>query len=209
MTRQRATTTTDVVAAAARVFQSKGYRNSTIDDICLEAGISRPTVYKYIESKAWLLDQMVALVTEELGERLEELQNGPLPPREKIRQLVRLHIESATSKRVYYNIVFGEQQELSERSLAAFRGWSHTVSREFALLIDAYLGREPLEPRVVATTVLANLALTMLTGLFRWYDPDGPATPDDVAEQVLVMLSGPLPGIDSAGADIACVADRS
>jgi len=204
MARQRATTTADVVDAAARVFQSKGYRNSTIDDICLEAGISRPTVYKYIESKAWLLDQMVALVTEELGERLQELQNGPLSPREKIRQVVRLHIESATSKRVYYNIVFGEQQELSEHSLDTFRSWSHTVSHEFALLIDAYLGSESLEPRV-ATTVLANLALTMLTGLFRWYDPDGPVTPDDVAEQVLVMLSGPLPGLDSTKTGIGCL----
>ena len=208
MARQRATTTADVVAAAARVFQSKGYRNSTIDDICLEAGISRPTVYKYIESKAWLLDQMVALVTEELGERLQELQSGPLSPREKIRQVVRLHIESATSKRVYYTTVFGEQPELSEQSLTAFRRWSHAVSNEFALLIDDYFSSESLEPKG-DTRVLANLVLTMLTGLFRWYDPDGPAKPDDVAEQVLVMLSGPLPGIDSTAADIEYVADRN
>ena len=52
MARQRATTTADIIEAAARVFQTKGYRSSTIDDICLEAGISRPTIYKYIESKA-------------------------------------------------------------------------------------------------------------------------------------------------------------
>ncbi|UUZ44780.1 helix-turn-helix domain-containing protein [Janibacter limosus] len=51
MARQRVTTTSDVVEAAAHVFARKGYRSSTIDDICLEAGVSRPTIYKYVESK--------------------------------------------------------------------------------------------------------------------------------------------------------------
>lgn len=198
MARQRATTTAAIVAAAAKVFQTKGYRNSTIDDICLEAGISRPTVYKYIESKPWLLDQMVALVTDELGDTLQELLTSPIPPPEKIRAVIKLHIESATSKRVYYATVWSEQPELSEQSLQSFRAWSHTVTDEFAQLIDDFVKSEGLEPRA-DTTVLANLTLTMLTGLFRWYDPDGPITPDDLADQVLMMLSGPLPGIDQIG----------
>lgn len=195
MARQRATTTPDIVAAAARVFQTKGYRNSTIDDICLEAGISRPTVYKYIESKPWLLDQMVALVTVELGEQLMELLNSGLAPREKIRAVVNLHIESATTKRVYYATVWGEQPELSEESLRTFRTWSHTVTQDFAHLLDDYLRSERLQPHA-DSSVLANLTLTMLTSLFRWYDPAGSTTPEDLAQQVLTMLSGPFPGID-------------
>ncbi|WFG45924.1 TetR/AcrR family transcriptional regulator [Pseudonocardia alni] len=198
MARQRATTTAAIVAAAAQVFETKGYRNSTIDDICLEVGISRPTVYKYIESKPWLLDQMVALVTVELGEKLQELLTSPLSPREKIRAVIKLHIESATNKRVYYATVWSEQPELSEQSLQSFRAWSHTVTNEFVLLLDDFIKDEGLEPRA-DTTVLANLTLTMLTGLFRWYDPNGPTTPDDLANQVLALLSGPLPGIDQVG----------
>lgn len=199
MARQRSTTTADIVDAAARVFQAKGYRSSTIDDICLEAGISRPTIYKYIQSKPWLLDQMVAHVTEELSEKLQDLLTSELAPREKIRAVVNLHIESATSKRVYYATVWSEQPELSQQALRSFRAWSHTVTRDFAELLDDYLKSERLEPKA-DSTVLANLTLAMLTSLFRWYDPAGSTTPQDLAHQVLVMLSGPLPGLDQNGA---------
>lgn len=195
MARPRVTTTAEVVAAAARVFEAKGYGNATIDDICLEVGISRPSIYKYIESKPWLLDQMVTMITDELGDRLKALNSSTLPPRPKMRTLVGLHVESATNKRIYYATVFNEQPELSEQSKALFRTWSHRVTHDFAVLIDEYRSSKGIAP-VVDSTVLANLTLTMLTSLFRWYDPGGTTTPDDVVEQVLGMLSGPLPGID-------------
>lgn len=194
MARQRATTTEGIVEAAARVFQARGYRNSTIDDICVEAGVSRPTIYKYVDSKPWLLDQMVAMVTEELGTKLDELMSSGLPPREKIRRVIALHVESATTKRVYYATVWGEQPELSEESSGAFRNWSHKVTRDFARLLDDYLVSEDLKP-AADSAVLANLSLSMLTTLFRWYDPDGPIAPTRLVDDILVMLSGPLPRI--------------
>lgn len=194
MARAKSTTIADIVEGAARVFQAKGFRNATIDDICLEVGVSRPTIYKYIDSKGWLLDAMVLHVTEELGERLNELRNSPLHPRDKVQAMVKLHIDSATDKRIYYSTVFSEQPALSGESLQRFRAWSHKVTHDFALLIDEYIAEESLKPRA-ETIALANLTLTMLTGLFRWYDPDGSTTPDALAAQVLEMLSGPLPGI--------------
>lgn len=188
----------DIVTAAAKVFEAKGYHNSTIDDICLEAGISRPTIYKYIDNKSWLLNQMVVVVTDELGARLQEILNGPLSPREKIRAMVQLHIELATNRRVFYATVWGEQTELSEEFLQSFRTWSHNVTPDFADLIDDYLTSEGLQPKV-DSAILANLTLSMLTRLFRWYDPKGSTTPNDLAEQVPVMLSGPSPQIERLG----------
>lgn len=49
----------------------------------------------------------------------------------------------------------------------------------------------------VDTSLLANLTLSMLTSLHRWYDPSGPITPEDLAHQVLAMLSGPLAFLSS------------
>ncbi len=195
MARPRGVSTAEVVAGAARVFEAKGYANTTIDDICLEVGISRPTIYKRIESKPWLLDEMVALVTEELGIQLEELHRDTRPAREKIRSLIHLHVDSANKKRIYYATVFREQPELSAHSKEAFRRWSHKVTHDFALLIDEYRHEEEITDGTEAA-VLANLTLTMLTSLFRWYNPDGVTTPGDLSEQILLMLSGPLPGID-------------
>lgn len=195
MARQRVTTTSDVVEAAAHVFARKGYRSSTIDDICLEAGVSRPTIYKYVESKPWLLDQMVVLVTGELSERIGAILATADPPRDKIRQLVSMHVDLTTRMRGHYATVYSEQTELSAATSAGFRTWSHAITQQFAALIDDYARSERLA-LAADSTVLANLTLTMLTGLYRWHDPSGPTSPDDLADQVLAMLSGPLPGLD-------------
>ena len=196
MARQRATSTAHVVAAAAEVFETKGYHKATIDDICEAAGISRPTVYKYIESKPWLLEQMVAAVTEELSDKVRAVLDGDGPAGDKLRLLVRLHIESATSKRLYYATVMSEVSELSDEARRAYRDWSRGVTHDFTQLTEQYLAERGIQPRM-ETAILSNLMLTMLTSLYRWYDPAGSTPPDRLTEQVLVILSGALPGVES------------
>jgi AcrR family transcriptional regulator len=57
--RRRALETQDLVAAAARVFERRGYADATLDDIAAEAGVSKPTVYQYVSSKQRLLETIV------------------------------------------------------------------------------------------------------------------------------------------------------
>lgn len=44
-----------IAQAAFKVFSLKGYHNSKIDEIAEEAGLSKPTLYKYVKSKEDLL----------------------------------------------------------------------------------------------------------------------------------------------------------
>ena len=192
MARQRATTTADVVSAAAQMFEARGYRNVTIDDIGQAAGISRPTVYKYIESKPWLLEQMVAAITDEMTGPLHELVSSDLPPREKLLEVIRFHIESSISKRVYYATVFSEQSELPETARQFFKEWSRQVTQDFAALIDEHLASEGLAPQI-ETPLLANLILGMLTSMYRWYDPSGEITPEGLRDRLMIMLNGAIP----------------
>lgn len=194
MPRDKATTTEDVVTAAAVLFVEKGYRNSTIDDICEAAGISRPILYKYIESKSWLLDQMVLAVTDELEARLRTLLESEVLAAERLRQTVHLHIEAATTKRAFYATVFSEQSEMSDTSRAHFQAWSHRITRDFAHLIEECFDASSTESGADAS-VLANLLLTMLTSLYRWYDPRGQVTPLQLADQVIRLMRGSVPGL--------------
>ncbi|OLT41651.1 hypothetical protein BJF85_04265 [Saccharomonospora sp. CUA-673] len=195
MPRHKATRTEKIVAVAAEVFEANGYRNTTIDDICQAAGISRPTIYNYIESKPWLLKQMVAMATDELTVELRKVLDTPSSPAEKLRALVRLHIESATRNRIYYATVLSELSELPDDARRSYREWSRKVTYDFARLIDEHLDSQGLERRM-ETGVLANLILTTFTSLYRWYDPSGPTTPNELAKDMLVLLSGALPGLD-------------
>jgi AcrR family transcriptional regulator len=59
MARPRTTSTEHVIATAATLFLERGYHNTSIEDVAEAAGISKPTVYKYVESKQWLLDTIM------------------------------------------------------------------------------------------------------------------------------------------------------
>jgi len=42
---------TDIIDAAERLFFSKGYNNSTMDEVAKESGFTKRTLYSYFTSK--------------------------------------------------------------------------------------------------------------------------------------------------------------
>lgn len=62
-----------------RLFQQKGYRGLTIDELCLRCGITKPTIYYYFQDKENLF---VQVLTHKLhGFHTVIDQPGPLPER--------------------------------------------------------------------------------------------------------------------------------
>lgn len=57
-----------VLDAALKVFSEAGYSGTTMDAVALEAGLSKPTLYQYFESKEALFSAML------LGERDQMLE---------------------------------------------------------------------------------------------------------------------------------------
>jgi AcrR family transcriptional regulator len=202
MARSRSTNRAALVEAAAGVFESKGYRNTTIDDIADAAGVSRPTVYKYTSSKRALLDSLVDAVCDELEQRLDAVMGGAsVPAPERVREVVAMHIDSAVERRSFYAIVFSEQVELSEQARSRFHRFSHKMALDFQRLLQECLAvRPPVTATPIDTLIAANLVLSMLTSLYRWYDPGGRTSPAQLAEQVLAVLSGVVPPIEPCSA---------
>lgn len=196
MVRGRATDKTALVHAAARVFESKGYRNATIDDIAEAAGISRPTVYQYTRNKRALLDAMVATVTEELGTQLEDSLRSDASPELRLRDAVAVHVEAASTLSAFYAILFSEEAELSEQARARFRSWAHKVAIDFQVLLDECVATN-VYPTSLNTWIASNLLLSMLTSLYRWYDPEGPVKKDELNAQILSVLQAHLSNTDT------------
>lgn len=193
MARSRATDSDSLLTAAAAVFETKGYRNATIDDIAEAAGVSRPTVYKYTQSKRALLDGMVDTVLDRVATRLGEVLASAAPPADKVRAIVDIHVDSATHMHAFYAILFSEQAELSDATRARFHAFSHDVAKDFQALLDECVAAARLTRPPVDTWIAANLALSMLTSLYRWYDPRGATSPEELREQVMLLLAGVVP----------------
>jgi AcrR family transcriptional regulator len=190
--RSPATDSAALTKAAAEVFKSKGYHNATIDDIADAAGVSRPTVYKYTQSKRALLDSMVDAVLDAISARLHKALATADPPADKLRRLITIHVETATSMQTFYGILFSEETELSDEARARFHSFSHAVATDFQALLNDCIAAGA-AARGVDTWIAANLVLSMLTSLYRWYDPTGPTTPQQLELQIAAALGALMP----------------
>jgi AcrR family transcriptional regulator len=207
MARGRATDTGALVRAAARVFEEKGYRNATIDDIAAAAGISRPTVYKYAHSKQWLLDRIADEVTSYLGARLRAVLDSSAEPAARLRQVIEIHVEAAVTNRTFYAIVFSEETELSAVARQKFRVWAHQVTEDFqGLAEECRAAGDPGDG--LNTKIAANLILTMLTSLHRWYQPAGEVGPGQLTDQILAAVGAVFPGAAVPVAGLAAAPRR-
>lgn len=62
----------EILRAAEKLFYMKGYENTSVQDVLMEAGISKGGFYHHFESKLTLLEEIAQARTEEGYERAQE-----------------------------------------------------------------------------------------------------------------------------------------
>ena len=65
-----------ILEAAKKTFISKGYAKATMDEIALEAEISKPTIYQYFKSKDDLFFSLMLPVVEKIGTQLKSIKEN-------------------------------------------------------------------------------------------------------------------------------------
>jgi AcrR family transcriptional regulator len=72
--REREQRAQSILDAATKMFLTKGYTKTTMDDIALEAEITKPTIYQYFETKEQLYFSLMAPFIEELGKQILQVE---------------------------------------------------------------------------------------------------------------------------------------
>lgn len=69
-----------ILKAAKKLITKYGYKKVSMDEIALEAGVTKKTVYSYFDSKEELLNALIRKELEKMKKELEEIekQNGDL-----------------------------------------------------------------------------------------------------------------------------------
>jgi AcrR family transcriptional regulator len=191
--RQRASDTESIINAAARVFERKGYSDTTVDDIAVEAKVSKPTVYQYAQSKQWLLEAIVDRVISSLRDQIAEIVEYDLPPREKLERFIHASVRNATRLRTYYAVMFSGQTALSPLALRRFRDFSRDSDAAVRGMVKECIVDGSVRDDI-DLGVTVRLLNGMLTSVHRWYSPKAPNALDagQIADEAVKMLRGYL-----------------
>ncbi len=83
----------DLIKTAHDLFWKHGFRRVSIEEICLKAGISKMTFYKYFDDKLELAKAIFDQVVQEGILKFKEILTDNIPPNEKIKKIVLLKLE--------------------------------------------------------------------------------------------------------------------
>lgn len=187
--RPRTTSTEVIIDTAATLFLERGYHNTSIEDVAEAAGISKPTVYKYVESKQWLLDRIMLGVMEELSRAFRPWPTDVEALNKQLDEYLDFGIDAATRLRVFYRILFSEETEMSEPVRDRWKAFATEAREHFEqlLIVCRDQGRVAAD---INTEVMANLFVTTFVSLHRWYHPEGSVPPTELRSALKRLLTG-------------------
>jgi AcrR family transcriptional regulator len=84
-----------LIQTGEALFVKHGMRRVTVEEICREAGVSKPTFYKYFKNKEALARRVDELWIEEALERIDGIEDAEVPFPEKMRRILAVKQELA------------------------------------------------------------------------------------------------------------------
>jgi AcrR family transcriptional regulator len=87
----------ETLDVALRLLLQRGYANLNMDELAVEAGISKPTLYQYFDSKEALAAQAIGRMFEKMEELIPELSNQS--PLEQLENFLRVMLKARSEKR--------------------------------------------------------------------------------------------------------------
>ncbi len=177
----------ELLEHSARLFASKGYANTSFQDIADAMGISRPALYHYVSNKEELLAALVRDVLERVVEILEQTRaRDDLAEDERVVEAMRQIVINNARNTTRFRLL-----DRSEPDLPADLADMHRQARRRVLglltgLIDDAVtaGRfRPLHSRTVALGMLG-----MANWVAWWYRAGTDDAPDAVAAALVDLV---------------------
>ena len=192
MSTQPSTTRRDeLLAIAAELFASKGFRNTTVRDIADAAGILSGSLYHHFDSKESMVDEILRTFQDELFGRYDEILASDDDPRTKLEEAVRVSFGAIDQHHSEVAIFQNDAAYLGTLDGFGYLDERHAQSRDvwMRLLregVDAGVLREELDIDLVYRFIRDTVWVAV-----NWYRPGGSMSATAVADQyVTILLEG-------------------
>ena len=189
---------TSIAKAAAKLFNEKGYLETSMDDISTAARLSKGGIYHYFSSKNEILyfisTNFMGLLLKDLDRELEKIEDNF----SKIQFIISRHISFYTKYISEAKTTIHEGHLLPPEYFKIIaeqeRQYHQIVSRVLSDFFGGHISQDQLK-------VLTFILFGTCNGIYFWYDPKGSMTPEELSGIISDILCKGLLGFEVRGKD--------
>jgi TetR/AcrR family transcriptional regulator, cholesterol catabolism regulator len=170
----------EILHTAARLFQQRGYDATSMNDIANSLKLSKGGVYHHFQGKDEILFEIMNHAMEITEERVLAPVRRISDPGERLRALIRLHMEIVLSPRDREITVMLHENHplppgLRKRINQRKKDYVHFVENLIADVQKAFNKEKHLSPGSpsVSPRAAAFALLGMINWIYQWYKPEG------------------------------------
>jgi len=173
----------EILRAAARLFQQKGYDATSMNDVAAALKLSKGGLYHHFQSKDEILYHIMSHAMDITEERVINVVRRVERAEERLRRLIRLHIEVVLSEEDREITVMLHENHplpigLRRKINARKKDYLHFVEN---LIADVQ--RQRGSPATVTPRAAAFALVGMINWIYQWYKPAGMLTGDAIVRQ--------------------------
>jgi AcrR family transcriptional regulator len=183
----------EILRTAARLFQQRGYDATSMNDVAAALKLSKGGLYHHFQSKDEILFEIMDHAMEITQERVINPVRGIADAEERLRALIRLHIEVVLSPRDReITVMLHENHPLPP----ALRKRINSRKKEYVhflenLMAEAQKVRHPHSTKgKVSPRAAAFALLGMLNWIYQWYKPEGDLQAQNLIPQFTEIIFG-------------------
>jgi len=173
----------EILRAAARLFQQQGYDATSMNDVAALLKLSKGGLYHHFQSKDEILFHIMSHAMDITEERVINVVRRIEGAEERLRRLIRLHIEVVLSEEDReITVMLHENHPLPPALRRKINGrkkdYVHFVENLVADVQRQRNATSQVTPRAAAFALVG-----MINWIYQWYRPDGSLTGDALVRQ--------------------------
>src|ERR1700674_3087986 len=184
----------EILRTAARLFQQRGYDATSMNDVAAALKLSKGGLYHHFPSKDEILFEIMNHAMEITQERVLDPVRRIADPEERLRALIRLHIEVVLSPRDREITVMLHENHplppgLRKRINSRKKDYVHFVEN---LIAEVQLKAQRARPGKCAVSPRAAVfaLLGMINWIYQWYKPEGELQANNLVPQFTDLVFG-------------------
>jgi AcrR family transcriptional regulator len=189
----------EILRTAARLFQQRGYDATSMNDVAAALKLSKGGLYHHFQSKDEILFEIMNHAMEITDERVLNPVRRIADPEERLRALIRLHIEVVLSPRDREITVMLHENHplppsLRKRINSRKKDYIHFLENLMAEVQNKSFqtkSRHPHHPKAKVSPRAAAFALLgMINWIYQWYKPAGDLQAQNLIPQFTDLIFG-------------------